>query len=174
MRDDRNLHRLACSGHHSCLFGREACLRRETRKPRNPQEGLWMVQAARKHQRVVQMGNQRRTWPAIREAIARLHSGVIGETTFARCWYDNARGSIGVGQNVPTPPHLNYAFVWQGPALGALTSDIWCIITGTGTGTGEMASWAIMESMLSICLLGTECGLSEEAKLHRRPLSISG
>lgn len=81
----------------------------------NPQEGLWMVQAARKHQRVVQMGNQRRTWPAIREAIARLHSGVIGETTFARCWYDNARGSIGVGQNVPTPPHLNYD-LWQGPA----------------------------------------------------------
>ena len=81
----------------------------------NPQEALWMVQAARKHQRVVQMGNQRRTWPAIREAMARLHSGVIGETTFARCWYDNARGSIGRGKKAPVPPHLNYD-LWQGPA----------------------------------------------------------
>lgn len=69
----------------------------------NPQEGFWMVQAARKHQRVVQMGNQRRSWPAIQEAMARLHSGVIGETTFARCWYDNARGSIGKGKQIPFP-----------------------------------------------------------------------
>lgn len=81
----------------------------------NPQEGIWMVQAARKHNRVVQMGNQRRTWPAIREAMARLHAGVIGETTFARCWYDNARGSIGTGKKVPAPSHLNYD-LWQGPA----------------------------------------------------------
>lgn len=81
----------------------------------NPQEGIWMVQAARKHQRTVQMGNQRRSWPAIQEAMARLHSGVIGETTFARCWYDNARGSIGKGANAPTPPHLNFD-LWQGPA----------------------------------------------------------
>ena len=81
----------------------------------NPQDGIWMVQAARKHERVVQMGNQRRSWPAIQEAMARLHSGVIGETTFARCWYDNARGSIGKGQIVPTPPHLNFD-LWQGPA----------------------------------------------------------
>jgi predicted dehydrogenase len=28
-----------------------------------PQEGEWMVAAARKHKRVVQMGNQRRSWP---------------------------------------------------------------------------------------------------------------
>ena len=81
----------------------------------NPQEGIWMVQAARKHNRVVQMGNQRRTWPAIREAMARLHAGVIGETTFARCWYDNARGSIGTGKKVSAPSHLNYD-LWQGPA----------------------------------------------------------
>jgi predicted dehydrogenase len=81
----------------------------------NPQEGFWMVQAARKHKRVVQMGNQRRTWPAIREAMARLHSGVIGETTFARCWYDNARSSIGSGKKAPVPPHLDFD-LWQGPA----------------------------------------------------------
>jgi len=81
----------------------------------NPQEGIWMVQSARKHSRVVQMGNQRRSWPAIQEAMARLHAGVIGETTFARCWYDNARGSIGKGNQIPTPPHLNYD-LWQGPA----------------------------------------------------------
>ncbi len=81
----------------------------------NPQEGFWMVQAARKHRRVVQMGNQRRSWPAIQEAMARLHSGVIGQTTFARCWYDNARGSIGKGKKGPTPPNLNFD-LWQGPA----------------------------------------------------------
>ena len=38
----------------------------------NAREGELMVHAARKNQRLVQMGNQRRTWPAIREAIGKL------------------------------------------------------------------------------------------------------
>src|SRR5262245_44622281 len=35
----------------------------------NPREGELMVAAARKHKRVVQMGNQRRSWPAMIEGI---------------------------------------------------------------------------------------------------------
>ncbi len=81
----------------------------------NPHEGEMMVAAARKNNRVVQMGNQRRSWPAVIEAIQRLHAGDIGKVTYARCWYNNARGSIGKGKQVPVPPHLDYD-LWQGPA----------------------------------------------------------
>jgi predicted dehydrogenase len=81
----------------------------------NPWEGETMVQAARKNKRFVQMGSQRRSWPGVIEAIEKLKSGVIGEVRFARCWYNNARGSIGRGKPAPVPANLDYA-LWEGPA----------------------------------------------------------
>jgi len=81
----------------------------------NAHEGELMVAAARKHRRVVQMGNQRRSWPHVREAIARLHDGAIGKVRFARAWYASSRGGIGKGQPAPVPEWLDYA-LWQGPA----------------------------------------------------------
>jgi predicted dehydrogenase len=39
---------------------------------------------------------------------------VIGKVLFARCWYDNARSTIGRGKHVPAPANLDYA-MWQGP-----------------------------------------------------------
>ena len=81
----------------------------------NPREGEWMVAAARKDKRVVQMGNQRRSWPAMIEAIQRLHAGEIGKVLFARTWYNNRRPSIGRGKATPPPDWLDYK-LWQGPA----------------------------------------------------------
>ena len=81
----------------------------------NAREGELMVQAARKNLRLVQMGNQRRTWPAIREGMTKLKEGVIGKVLYARCWYDANRESIGKGKVVPVPENLDYS-MWQGPA----------------------------------------------------------
>ena len=44
----------------------------------NAAEAGLMVAAARKHKRLVQMGNQRRSYPLIIEAVQRMHEGVIG------------------------------------------------------------------------------------------------
>src|SRR5262249_21396674 len=81
----------------------------------NPREGELMVEAARKHKRHVQMGNQRRSWPKIIEAMEELHKGVIGRAYFSQSWYTNNRGSIGQGKPGPVPEGLDYA-LWQGPA----------------------------------------------------------
>lgn len=81
----------------------------------NPQEGEWMVEAARKNKRCVQLGTQRRSMPATREAIAKLHDGVIGDVLEARCWYFNPRPSIGHMKLGTPPAWLDYA-LWQGPA----------------------------------------------------------
>lgn len=81
----------------------------------NPREGEWMVEAAQKHHRTVQMGNQRRSWPSFIEGIEKLKSGAIGKVRFARCWYDNSRPSIGKGKPVAVPDRLDYS-IWQGPA----------------------------------------------------------
>ena len=81
----------------------------------NPREGELSVAAARKHDRVVQLGTQRRSWPGIIEAIEKMHAGAIGRTLFARCWYNNRRPSIGHGKAAPVPEWLDYT-LWQGPA----------------------------------------------------------
>jgi predicted dehydrogenase len=81
----------------------------------NPREGELMVEAARKHKRVVQMGNQRRSWPGVIEGIDKLRAGAIGKVLYARTSYNNARTSIGRGKPVPVPENLDYS-MWQGPA----------------------------------------------------------
>jgi predicted dehydrogenase len=81
----------------------------------NAQEGELMVAAARKNKRAVQMGNQRRTWPWVVEAITALHDGEIGKVFLARAWYTNHRASIGRGKAAPVPEWLDYE-LWQGPA----------------------------------------------------------
>lgn len=81
----------------------------------NVHEGELVVQAARKNRRLVQMGNQRRTWPGIREGIAKLKEGAIGKVLFARCWYDANRTSIGKGKPIAVPEGFDYS-MWQGPA----------------------------------------------------------
>ena len=80
----------------------------------NARESQWIVAAARKHRRVVQMGNQRRSWPVIIEAMNKLHQGVIGRVLTARSWYSNSRPSIGRGKPVAVPAHLDYS-LWEGP-----------------------------------------------------------
>lgn len=81
----------------------------------NPNEGELVVKAAKKHDRILQMGNQRRSWPNVIAAIGELQAGVIGRPYFAKTWYTNNRPSIGKGKEVEVPSWLNYD-LWQGPA----------------------------------------------------------
>jgi predicted dehydrogenase len=81
----------------------------------NIHESELMVAAARKHKRVVQMGNQRRSWPWVVEAIEAVHKGEIGKAFFARGWYTSRRDTIGHGKPAPVPEWLDYS-LWQGPA----------------------------------------------------------
>ncbi len=81
----------------------------------NPREGEWMVEAARKYGRVVQVGTQRRSMPGTIEAIERLRAGEIGRVLFSRGWYNADRKPIGHGKPAPIPSGLDYA-LWQGPA----------------------------------------------------------
>lgn len=81
----------------------------------NPAEGEMLRQAVKTHKRVLQMGNQRRSWPNMNQLINELHSGIIGRVYFAKGWYTNAREPIGYGKVVAVPDKLDYE-LWQGPA----------------------------------------------------------
>jgi predicted dehydrogenase len=97
---------LACSANKHVYVEKPAC--------HTPQEGEWMVEAARKHSRVVQLGTQRRSSPMYREMVAKIHDGIIGPVLYSKSWYNNGRGSIGQGKTAPVPKWLDYA-LWQGP-----------------------------------------------------------
>lgn len=81
----------------------------------NPREGEMLVAAVKKYKNIIQMGNQRRSWPNIHAAIKELHAGIIGRPYYAKTWYTNNRPPIGVGKTAPVPEWLNYD-LWQGPA----------------------------------------------------------
>lgn len=81
----------------------------------NPHEGEMLLAAVKKYKNVIQMGNQRRSWPNVAAAIKEVHDGTIGRAYFAKGWYTNNRASIGVGKETAVPAWLNYD-LWQGPA----------------------------------------------------------
>lgn len=80
----------------------------------DPQEGEWMVAAARKYDRRVQQGTQRRSYASMIEGMDKLHSGAIGKVLYARTWYRNSRDTIGRGNQAAVPDYLDYD-LWQGP-----------------------------------------------------------
>lgn len=98
---------MAC-GHGKHVYVEKPC-------SHNPWEGETMVEAAREHNRCVQMGSQRRSGGGHIEAVKRLSDGVIGNVYLSKSWYHNLRGSIGAGKEVSVPSHVDYD-LWQGPA----------------------------------------------------------
>lgn len=101
----------------AALIGMQADKHIYVEKPcsHNPKEGEILVQAAKKYGKVIQMGNQRRSWPNVIEGINAVKNGEIGRVYFGKSWYTNNRPTIGVGKNTPTPDWLNWE-LWQGPA----------------------------------------------------------
>jgi predicted dehydrogenase len=81
----------------------------------NAREGELIVEAQRKYDRVVQMGNQQRSAPESIEIIQEIHDGIIGRPYLGRSWYANTRGPIGHGSVAEVPDWLDYE-LWQGPA----------------------------------------------------------
>jgi len=81
----------------------------------NAHEGELLVEAQRKHGRVVQMGTQQRSAPRSIEVLQAVREGLIGKPYQARAWYANTRGTIGRGKAAPVPGNLDYE-LWQGPA----------------------------------------------------------
>ena len=81
----------------------------------NPKEGEMLIEAQKKYNKVIQVGNQRRSWPNVVAGIMEVHNGAIGKPYMAKTWYANNRASIGVGKKVAVPDWLDVD-LGQGPA----------------------------------------------------------
>lgn len=120
--DDKEVDALVCAAPNhwhgpatimACKAGKHVYV--EKPASHNAQEGEWMIEAAKKNNRVVQVGTQRRSAPEMIQAMEKLQAGAIGKVFLSRGYYNNQRGSIGTVEPSAPPEHLNYA-LWEGPA----------------------------------------------------------
>src|SRR5688572_6973295 len=79
-------------------------------------EGRAMVEAARKHDRVVQMGTQQRSAPHYTEAVEFVKSGQLGKVRLVRAWaYLDWKGELPPVADSEPPSTVDYD-LWLGPA----------------------------------------------------------
>jgi predicted dehydrogenase len=79
------------------------------------QEGRLIRDAARKYQRVVQVGTMRRSGEHFREAARQVGSGKLGKLCLVRAWMAQVRESIGNPPDGTPPAGVDYN-MWLGPA----------------------------------------------------------
>ena len=79
-------------------------------------EGRWMIDVARRHKRVVQVGTQQRSGPHYQKARELVRGGHIGQVVAVRMWfYRNVMPGFGSPPDGDPPPGLDYD-LWLGPA----------------------------------------------------------
>lgn len=81
----------------------------------SPSENQILIDAEKKYGKVIQVGNQRRSWPNVAHGIREVHDSMIGEVYYGKSWYYNKRPSMGIGNVTSVPEWLNWD-LWQGPA----------------------------------------------------------
>jgi len=131
-------------------------------------EGRAMVKAARKHQRVTQMGNHiHNDLPNYRRVVELIQSGVIGKVKRVSVWRTSETKGLGTTGDTKPPPGFDYDF-WLGPApvraynanrshynyrffwdySGGMFIDFWCHIT-------DIVYWALgLEAPRAIAATG--------------------
>jgi predicted dehydrogenase len=79
-------------------------------------EGRWMVEAARRYNRVVQVGTQQRSGKHYQKAVEMLRAGYIGKVVSARMGsFRNIMPGFGAPTDTTPPNDLDYD-MWLGPA----------------------------------------------------------
>ena len=74
-----------------------------------------MVEAMRKHQRIVQMGTQARSSEHFLSAIEYIRTGALGKVLVAKAWESTRQGAIGHPPDGDPPAGVDYD-MWLGPA----------------------------------------------------------
>ena len=97
----------------ACAAGKDVYV--EKPASHNLREGRWMVDAARRHQRIVQLGTQSRSRPSTRRAIEIARSGKLGKVLLAKAWNTQMRENIGRKPDSTPPKEVDYD-TWIGPA----------------------------------------------------------
>lgn len=97
----------------ACLAGKDVYV--EKPLSQTIREGQLIRDAARKYNRVVQVGTQRRSTPHFKTAAEYVASGKLGKLCMVKAWICQLRESIGKPADEPAPVSADYD-MWLGPA----------------------------------------------------------
>jgi predicted dehydrogenase len=98
---------------HGCLAGKDVYV--EKPASHNILEGKAAVAAARKKERMVQMGTQVRSAKFLAEAAEYVRSGGLGKVIYGKAWETDRNGEVRLAKDSSPPKGLDYD-IWQGPA----------------------------------------------------------
>jgi predicted dehydrogenase len=96
-----------------CLAGKDVYV--EKPASHNIQEGRVAVAAARKRDRMVQVGTQIRSAPFLKEAREYVLAGGLGRVVSGKAWETEATRPVHLVADGTPPPGIDYD-MWQGPA----------------------------------------------------------
>ena len=119
-----------------CLAGKDVYV--EKPASHNILEGRIAVAAARKTQRMVQMGTQIRSALFLQEAIEYARSGAMGKIIFGRAWETCRNAAVHLPGDSEPPNDIDY-HIWQGPAPeraynAGIVGSAWRWLFDYGTG----------------------------------------
>jgi predicted dehydrogenase len=150
-------------------------------------EGRQMVAAARKHNRIVQVGTQSRSSTSLTKAFAYIHSGELGPIRCVHAIIYRPRGGIGRGSApTPIPSSVDYN-LWSGPVpLAPLMRKQlhyeWHWFWSTGDGeignngahTIDIARWALGQDQLPprAMSIGGRFGVDDAAETPNTQIAI--
>ena len=138
----------------------------------NPAENEMLVRATLKYNRVVQVGNQRRSFPNVIKAMEEIKSGTIGKVRYAKSWYVNNRPSIGTGKVIPVPDYLDWD-LWQGPAP-RFQRQLYSLQLALVLELGNRRSFKQRNALCRYATLGIGSRLPHKSRLYRWTLPLSG
>jgi predicted dehydrogenase len=140
-------------------------------------EGRAMVSAARKFNRIVQVGTQQRSSQNFADAVAFAQSGKLGKIRTVRAWaYLDWKGNIGNPPDQAPPANVDYDF-WLGPAPERPYNPMrfhhnfrwfWDYAGGLMTDWGahmvDVAMWAMKEEPLGAMAIGGKYGFPDDIR----------
>ncbi len=152
----------------------------------NYYDGLMAVAAARKYDRIVQHGTQRRSEEGWARTIAAIHSGKLGKLLVARGLCYKPRKSIGFKEPVNPPAELDFDH-WLGPCPRQpyhenLVHYNWHWFWPTGNGDignqgvhqFDVARWGIKGATLpkTVISLGGRFGYKDQAETPNTQIAV--
>ena len=152
---------------HACQAGKDVYV--EKPLSLTVAEGRAMVNAARRHDRVTQVGTQRRSSPICHEMVEFIRGGGIGKITTARAFHIQNESPHGIGRPSDGEPPANLDWdAWLGPAPKkpynrnrTLYRFRWFYdysggqVTNTGTHYLDLIQWALgQDAPRSVACMG--------------------
>ncbi len=136
-------------------------------------EGRKMVQAARKYNRIVQVGTQQRSGDHYQKARDIISAGQIGKVTFVRTWNFGNAGTEGIGSPADSNPPEGLDWdMWLGPApMRSFNANRWGVHPDRWSSFrwfwdyagGMMTDWGVHHLDIVQMIMGVEAPASINA-----------